>query len=207
MARPPRPERKTELLEQILEFLLDKTLADLTFRSLADGLGISSYVLVYHFGNREQLVAEIIRGIESRFDDYHPGAEGMSLDELTRWGRAMFERSLESRGRHLQRLEFEAAVQDVVAERPRGTSTAGYLRWCRFLASWLEGEGVPADEAAIRGRTFVASATGITYDYVVTGDAAAARASYEMLVDAFVRQHTASQTQASERHPVTRGHP
>ncbi|WP_415856917.1 TetR/AcrR family transcriptional regulator [Sinomonas sp. G460-2] len=201
MARPPRPERKTELLEQILEFLLDKTLADLTFRSLADGLGISSYVLVYHFGNREQLVAEIIRGIESRFDAYQPGAETMTLDELILWARAVFERSLESRGRHLQRLEFEAAVQDVVAERPRGTSAAGYLGWCRFLASWLENEGIPADEAAVRGRTFVSAVTGLMYDYVVTGDGTAVRACFEMLVDAFVRQHTASQTAAGERRP------
>ena len=50
MARPARPERKSELLSAILDYLMDKTLAELTFRSLADGLGVSSYVLVYHFG-------------------------------------------------------------------------------------------------------------------------------------------------------------
>ncbi|WP_136610838.1 TetR/AcrR family transcriptional regulator [Sinomonas albida] len=201
MARPPRPERKTELLEQILEFLLDKTLADLTFRSLADGLGISSYVLVYHFGNREQLVSEIIRGIESRFDDQHPGTTSMSLDEIVLWARAVFDRSLESRGRHLQRLEFEAAVQDVVAERPRGNSAAGYLMWCRFLAGWLETQGIPADEATVRGRTYVAAATGIMYDYVVTGDRPAVRASFEMLIEAFVLQHTTNQTTAIDGRP------
>ena len=199
MARPPRPERKTELLEQILDFLLDKALADLTFRSLADGLGISSYVLVYHFGNREQLVSEIIRGIESRFDVHHPGAERLNLDELILWARVVFEHSLENRGRHLQRLEFEAAVQDVVAERPRGSSSDGYLGWCRFLASWLKSEGVPADEAEVRGRTFVAAVVGILYDYVICGDRPAVRASFEMLVDAFVRQHAASGATAGGR--------
>ncbi|KHL01817.1 TetR/AcrR family transcriptional regulator [Sinomonas humi] len=188
MARPPRPERKTELLEQILDFLLDKTLADLTFRSLADGLGISSYVLVYHFGNREQLVSEIIRGIESRFDRQRPGAGHLGLDELVLWARGVFTQSLEYRGRQLQRLEFEAAVQDAVAERPRGNSVAGYLRWCDFLSSWLEEEGCPADDAAVRGRTFVASAMGIVYDYVICGDREAVTASFEMLVDVFVRQ-------------------
>ena len=188
MARPPRPERKTELLEQILEFLLDKTLADLTFRSLADGLGISSYVLVYHFGNREQLVAEIIRGIESRFERHRPGAERLSLDELVLWARTVFAQSLEHRGRQLQRLEFEAAVQDAVAERARGNSVSGYLSWCGFLTSWLEGEGFPDDDAAVRGRTFVASVMGILYDYVICGDRQAVTASFEMLIDTFVRQ-------------------
>lgn len=199
MARPPRPERKTELLEQILEFLLDKTLADLTFRSLADGLGISSYVLVYHFGNREQLVSEIIRGIESRFDRQHPGTQHLGLDELVLWARAVFTQSLEYRGRQLQRLEFEAAVQDVVAEHPRGSSVAAYLRWCDFLASWLEGEGCPADDAAVRGRTFVASAMGIVYDYVICGDREAATSSFEMLVDAFVRQLEAARSSLEGR--------
>ncbi|WP_138442097.1 TetR/AcrR family transcriptional regulator [Sinomonas susongensis] len=188
MARPPRPERKTELLEQILEFLLDKTLADLTFRSLADGLGISSYVLVYHFGNREQLVSEIIRGIESRFDRLRPGPEHLGLSELVLWSRAVFEQSLENRGRQLQRLEFEAAVQDAVAERARGNSVAGYLGWCSFLASWLEEEGLPAKEAAVRGRAYVASVMGILYDYVICADRESASASFEMLTDAFIRQ-------------------
>lgn len=193
MARPPRPERKTELLEQILDFLLDKTLADLTFRSLADGLGISSYVLVYHFGNREQLVSEIIRGIEARFDIHHPGGERLTVDELVLWARSVFEHSLENRGRHLQRLEFEAAVQDVVAERPRGSSVTGYLGWCGFLAAWLEGEGLFPEEAAVRGRMFVAAVIGILYDYVICGDRAAVTASFKMLVDAFIRQLEASQ--------------
>lgn len=193
MARPPRPERKSELLAQILDFLLDKTLADLTFRSLADGLGISSYVLVYHFGNREQLVAEIIRGIESRFDIHRPGGERLSLTELVLWARAVFASSLEDRGRHLQRLEFEAAVQDAVADHRRGNSVAGYLGWCDFLSGWLEQEGLPREEAAVTARTFVAAVVGILYDYVICGNRRAVIASFEMLVDGFVRQVAARQ--------------
>lgn len=60
MARPAKPERKAELLSAILDYLMDRTLAELTFRSLAEGLGISTYVLVYHFGSREQLVNDIV---------------------------------------------------------------------------------------------------------------------------------------------------
>ena len=79
MARPAKPERKAELLSAILDYLMDKTLAELTFRSLADGLGISAYVLVYHFGSREQLVNEIIRSIESRLDSMR-GADVRDID-------------------------------------------------------------------------------------------------------------------------------
>ena len=68
MARPTRDERKAELLAAILDYLMDKTLAELTFRSLAEGLGMSAYVLVYHFGTRDQLINDIVVSIESRLD-------------------------------------------------------------------------------------------------------------------------------------------
>ena len=68
MARPTRDERKAELLAAILDYLMDKTLAELTFRSLAEGLGMSAYVLVYHFGSRDQLINDIVVSIESRLD-------------------------------------------------------------------------------------------------------------------------------------------
>ena len=126
MARPARPERKAELLAAILDYLMDKTLAELTFRSLADGLGVSSYVLVYHFGHREQLVNEIIRTIESRLDsiratdvrDIDRDAWRAFLLESWRW-------TMAQRNRHLARLEFEATAQDIVAAvTPRNSAGA-----------------------------------------------------------------------------------
>ena len=123
MARPARPERKSELLSAILDYLMDKTLAELTFRSLADGLGVSSYVLVYHFGNREQLITEIIRGIESRLDSVR--ATDVRDIDRDAW-RAFFLESwqwtMAQRNRHLARLEFEATAQDIVAAVPRGAA-------------------------------------------------------------------------------------
>ena len=185
MARPPRPERKTELLEQILDYLLESTLADLTFRSLADGLGISSYVLVYHFGNREQLVGEIIRGITSRFQGVDAEAPPAGLRELVEWGRGVFALSLDHRGRHLQRLEFEAAVQDVVAEEPRQVGAQLMERWSGFLSDWLVSQGLPQQRARAIGRAYVGAVMGTLYDFVLTGDREAALASFDVLAEGF----------------------
>jgi hypothetical protein len=41
MARPKNPERRTELMDQIIDYLQDKPLASLTFRTLAGALDIS----------------------------------------------------------------------------------------------------------------------------------------------------------------------
>lgn len=189
MARPPRPERKYELLDQILDFLVDSTLADLTFRSLADGLGISSYVLVYHFGNREQLVTEIIQGIMRRYEPLESASPASaSPEELLVWARRAFELSLDHRGRHLQRLEFEASVQDVVAERPRRAGVDAFENWVGFLATWLRGQGLPAKRAAALGRLYVGAIMGLLYDFVLTGDRRAVTESFDLLAEAFVAQ-------------------
>jgi AcrR family transcriptional regulator len=189
MARPPRPERKQELLEQILDYLVDSTLADLTFRSLADGLGISSYVLVYHFGNREQLVTEIIRGIAQRFQTIETGGIPQSgRADLVAWARRAFELSLDHRGRHLQRLEFEASVQDVVSEEPRRFGTDSYEHWRAFLAGWLVTQGIPAAQASAVARAYVGAIMGLLYDFVITGERRAVLESFDLLAEAFVKQ-------------------
>lgn len=189
MARPPRPERKYELLDQILDHLLDSTLADLTFRSLADGLGISSYVLVYHFGNREQLVTEIIHGIMRRLEpltSMRPASD--SPEDLVALARKAFELGLDHRGRHLQRLEFEACVQDVVAEDPRRPGTESFERWCGLLARWLRARGLPVRAARSVARTYVGAVTGLLYDFVLTGDRRAVLESFDLLAEGFVVQ-------------------
>lgn len=197
MARPPRPERKHELLEEILDFLVDSTLADLTFRSLADGLGISSYVLVYHFGNREQLVTEIIRAIMRRYEPLESGAtHSSSREEFLAWARKAFELCLDHRGRHLQRLEFEASVQDVVSERPRRFGTEAHEHWRRFLAGWLRGNGIPAKQAGSLARLYVGAVMGLLYDFVLTGDRRAALESFGLLADALVARLDAADQHA-----------
>ena len=189
MARPPRPERKYELLDQILDFLLDSTLADLTFRSLADGLGISSYVLVYHFGNREQLVTEIIQGIMRRYEPIESGGPASaSPEDFLVWARKSFELCLDHRGRHLQRLEFEASVQDVVAERPRGVGVDGYGHWRGVLAGWLRGQGIVAERADSLARVYVGSVMGLLYDFVITGDRQAVLGSFDLLAESLAAQ-------------------
>ena len=66
MSRRPDPERKPELVAQILDYLLDKPLSSLTFRTLASGLGVSTFTLVYHFGTRAELLSEIVAAISGR---------------------------------------------------------------------------------------------------------------------------------------------
>ncbi|BCW20062.1 TetR/AcrR family transcriptional regulator [Pseudarthrobacter enclensis] len=186
MARPTRPERKTELLGAILDYLMDKTLAELTFRSLADGLGMSSYVLVYHFGSRDQLINDIVVSIESRLDsmrdtdvrDIDRAAWRQFLLDSWRW-------TMAQRNRHLTRLEFEATAQDIVAAEPRGTSQEHFRKLHHQTRDWLMVQGVPEEFADTDARLFTSTFYGLQFDFVVMNEPEAATKAFELMLAVF----------------------
>lgn len=186
MARAVKPQRKVELLSAIQDYLMDKTLAELTFRSLADGLGISSYVLVYHFGNREQLVNEIIHSIESRLDsmrttdvqDIDREAWRCYLMESWQW-------TMAQRNRHLARLEFEATAQDVVASSPRGTAQDNFRMLHEKARDWLVVQGIRPEFADTDARLFTSTFYGLQFDFVVMNQPEEATRAFELMVAVF----------------------
>jgi AcrR family transcriptional regulator len=186
MARPKNPQRKDELLEQIVEYLLDKPLAGLSFRTLAAGLGISAYSLVYHFGDRRQLVHEIVSRIEARADRHKD-------EDVTTWTRADYDAWLHrvwtwvvhDRTRQLDRLGFEAAMQDLVEEHPAGTAGRNFAHWITRTNIWLTAQGVDPQDAAADARLLVASFYGLAYDHVINNDTDAATEAFEVMVRDF----------------------
>lgn len=200
MARPPKPERKNELLEQIVEYLLDKTFASLSFRTLADGLGISSYVLVYHFGNREELINEIVRHIEARDDALKPANPGeFTREDFRTWVLNSWNWLLVDRNRNLQRLEFEASVQDAASLNPRGSAAKKFAYWHSYTVDWLVDQGVEPVPAEPFARLFVSSLYGLQYDYVLNQDRASVEEALNLLMERFFRGLDAAICQASGR--------
>src|ERR1043165_5394590 len=49
-------QRRRELVERSLDYLLDHGVADLSLRPLAAAVGTSARLLVYHFGSKEGLL-------------------------------------------------------------------------------------------------------------------------------------------------------
>ena len=186
MARPPNPERKKELLDQILDYLLDKTFAGLSFRTLADGLGISSYVLVYHFGNREELVNQIVHHIERRDESVKmPNPEDLDRDDFREWSLASWRWTQIERNRQLQRLEFEASLHDAVSATPRESAAAKFDYWHGFIRDWLVTQGMAADRADTAARIHISGVYGLQYDFVVNRDRQAVEAALLLMMDYF----------------------
>ncbi|WP_169304066.1 TetR/AcrR family transcriptional regulator [Arthrobacter sp. CAU 1506] len=200
MARPQNPQRKPQLLEDILDYLQDKNLADLSFRPLAEALGISSYMLVYHFGHREQLLEEIVHQVQAQLPA--PSQEQLAdLDApaLRQLLLQIWERSQTPQNRVLQRLGFEAAIQQAAsrqaatqqaailqaairqaASRPTGSSQSalagtalrppGFSLWRDAAAGWLRARGAGEQQAAAEGTLFAAGLCGLWFGQVVAAE-------------------------------------
>lgn len=185
MSRKPDPNRKPQLLAEILDFLLDKPLASLTFRTVARALGVSTYTLVYQFGTRAQLVSDIVREISSRQAEIEKriAASPDTLDAYYDNLAASWQWTLDPRNRQLQRLEFEASMLEAVDPKTHNFSRTLYQTWLRVGRDSLTSFGLSPEDAVIETRIIVDAFYGLQYDLVVNADSASATAAFERLVE------------------------
>jgi AcrR family transcriptional regulator len=66
MARPPDPARRQALLDGAVDYAIERGLADLTLRPLAEALEVRPNTLVHHFGSKEELLSAILNGVRDR---------------------------------------------------------------------------------------------------------------------------------------------
>lgn len=182
MPRHPDPQRKPQLVAEILDYLLDKSLASVSFRTIAQALGFSTYTLVYHFGTRDQLLSEIVAAVSTRT----VAVEEQMLqtpDTLETYFRGLeesWEWTLQPRNRQLQRLEFEASLIEAVESDKHEFSRALFATWRRIGENALAWLGVDPEVAAVEVRLLVDTFYGIQYDYVLNGDAEPATAAFRV---------------------------
>jgi AcrR family transcriptional regulator len=209
MARPKNPQRKGELMDQIIDHLQDKPISDVSFRTLAKSMGVSAYVLVYHFGTREQLINEITATVDAL-------AQSIRDEDVASWSRHQYQAwidegwrwMVQERIRQLRRLGFEAAMQDAVSPGPTGTAQKYFAGWLDRTRTWLTAQGLPADEAATEARLLVNSFYGLAYDLVINDDTDAATDAFEALMRNFWRtvddrQAAAPLPEPALRHPAS----
>ncbi len=59
-------ERKRVLIERLIDYLLEHGLADLSLRPMAAAAGTSARLLIFHFGSKEKLLAEVLEEMQAR---------------------------------------------------------------------------------------------------------------------------------------------
>ena len=185
MPRPPDPTRREDLLEAVADYLLDEGLADMSLRPLASTLGTSPRMLLYHFGSKEQLVAEALAASRER----QRAATRAWLEQQPELGPAELLRrfwawQLDGHQPFL-RLFFEVyglALQD--ERRFPGFLERAVADWLEFIGALLRRAGLTTAQSRIAATAVIAGYRGLLLDFLATGDRRRTARALDLLLTA-----------------------
>jgi AcrR family transcriptional regulator len=188
MARP-RTDARTQLLAEVVDHLARTGVAGLSLRDLAASIGTSHRMLVYHFGSKAGLLAEVVRHVEAnqraQLEALAAGSDNSTSDSSTGGGtaqriRAMWSHWVDPATQAQERLFFEMvgmALQGDPAMQPLLDDLI--LPWLEPMTALRRAAGV--DEAAARSdaRLALAVTRGLLLDLLATGDVEATTLAFE----------------------------
>ncbi|TDD05680.1 TetR/AcrR family transcriptional regulator [Nonomuraea deserti] len=170
MARTADPNRRAELLDQIVDYLAGHGLSTLSMRPLAEHLGKSTRVLTHHFADKDELLSATMERLDERHRAW--------LRSLPGWAGSDSVGTIIRRTWDWQASEDNLPIARLVHEI-EGLAAGGRLRGhvprlladrSEFVAGLLRERGVPEADA-LRISTLANSAyTGLQIDLLTTGD-------------------------------------
>lgn len=175
MARRVDLDRREALLDEVVAYVGEHGLANLSLRPLADRLGVSVNLLTHHFGSKDDLIVAALRrsgGIQQRVEQrWLRRRPDMTQSELLRaWWRW-----ITSSPRHLAlaRLGIEAAALDAtLGGLPRQVRGEQIGLWRTNIEARLIAEGMPRAAAVAEASLTKAMFTGLVIDLLATGQKA-----------------------------------
>jgi AcrR family transcriptional regulator len=177
MARPPDPQRRRELLDGAVDYVVANGVSDLSLRPLAAALGTQAPVLLHHFGTKERLIEEILGQVRHRLRSIGRGAEAQTyrsgLGAVWAW-------VSDPDQAPLMRLFFE--TYGLALRHPE--------RYSNFLSNsihdWLDEPLAAIDD--ISATLAIATVTGLMLDLLSTGDRVRVESAMERFL-VVLRQH------------------
>ncbi len=183
MARLVDVDRRIALLDEVVTYLGEHGLANLSLRPMAAGLGVSVNSLMHHFGSKDDLVIAALRrsgvvqkDVEARWLRRRPGMS--QADLLRAWWRWI---TASPKNLAMVRLGIEAAAMEATFDGlPRQVRGEQIGLWRSNIEQRLLAEGVPAEAAVIEASLAKAMFTGLVVDLLATGQRARLTRSLEV---------------------------
>jgi AcrR family transcriptional regulator len=160
--------RPAELMERIIEYLTHHGLAELSLRPLARAVGSSPRVLLYYFGSKDALVADVLTALRERQRAQLAAlpTRGFAADCWATWKQMTAPQSL-----RYFRLFFEAvgiAIREPATHREFLAATVE--DWLDALVGPLRANGMSAAEAHTLATIAIAGLRGFMLDLCSTDD-------------------------------------
>ena len=160
------------LLARAIGHFAEHGVGDTSLRALAEAIGTSHRMLIYHFGSRDGLLAAVVDTVEQGARDTlarmveEAEADPDPLDAGLRYWHLVTEDALvygplffELTSHAMLGLPYAADIRDRLV-----------TPWLEALTSMWTARGVPAPEARTQAGVDLAVARGLLHDLLLTGD-------------------------------------
>ena len=160
---------RARLLEAAIDHFGRNGIGDTSLRGIAEALGTSHRMLIYHFGSREGLLAEVTRAVEARQRSLMTATYDADLPPLEAAAK-YWEETVEAT------LRYGPLFFELASHAMQGRAHAASLRE-ELIAAWLpqvtelcRAIGIPAGQAQTHARLALGAARGLLLDLLVSGD-------------------------------------
>ena len=167
-AAPAVAAPRERLLDAAIDHFGRHGIGDTSLRGIAEAIGTSHRMLIYHFGSREGLLAEVTRSVEARQRAVMATTYDADLPPLEAAAK-YWEETVEAT------LRFGPLFFELAAHAMQGKEHAASLRE-ELIASWLppvaelcRAIGIPDDQADTHARLALGAARGLLLDLLVSG--------------------------------------
>lgn len=180
------PGPRERLLASVVDYIAERGLGDLSLRALAEGVGTSHRMLIYHFGSKEGLLAEVVASVEANQRQILAAlarSDAPPSESLRQFWAGLADPRVHS---HI-RLFFELAAATL-----QGRPGTEHLKetlvepWIEVVSAQGVLGGLPPEVARAHARLGMAVTRGLLLDLLATGDRAGVDAAMHAFLDAFV---------------------
>jgi len=183
VGRRSSSERKGSILAAAVDYVLAHGLADLSLRPLAAAIRTSPRMLLYHFGSKEGLIAEVLAAARARqraaLAQSAANSRLSPAELLAQFWRQLGSASAEAYVRLFFEVYGLALHQNGSFD---GFAGSAVTEWIDFVEQGLARAGVAEDEARVEATLLVAGTRGLLLDLLATRDRARVDAAMERLV-------------------------
>ena len=178
--------RRADLLAAIIEYMLQKGVADMSLRPLAAAVGSKARLLVYHFGSKESLTTEAMIVVRHRVQQaftelMSDGKEHAPVEMI----RAFWKWATSPVHERYLRLFFE--VQGLALQKPSryGRYLEGAVSsWVKMLAAVLPDRISSAERRALASLA-VSTTFGLLLEVLSGGEPKRVSRAFNLFVDSF----------------------
>jgi AcrR family transcriptional regulator len=177
---------KERLLDAVIDHFTRDGLADQSLRRIAEAIGSSHRMLLYHFGSRDGLLLEVVREVEARTQARLAQVAEIADQRSDVVIRRMWSYLTDPELAGFERLFFALYGRALQGDRATLPLLQGDIEhWLEANVALAADMGVPAELVRTHSRLGLAVMRGLLLDLLATGDRAGVDAALEAFAEGY----------------------